>query len=412
MDLLYASLSGISVIGLGNLLEIPRTLLISVLLGMGVLLVTSVWLSYRMAFHKPGIDKLKQATQGGLVSLLLTGTVSAIATASLPILLFSVAASSVFIITEGVQDLLHGMVGISYLACGMGLMGMPSILRGFRKSYALSLHYLAPLLRSESVPLSAITQHHQRASSKYASGTFILVMLLLPILPLLLYAYLNHLRFTLYDIALKGSFYVDQNILIAGEKIRALRIEGLIELLDLHMANMEFILGILLGALTIPVLIMVYCQTSQRDIQRCTEESRSQFSDVAGIWDFTQLPNYQRLLDLALTDSLRYLPLLIGTLLGIPFLACLFFGITGTIGLVVGAALMGIVVALILTIFGHYLQLNHLNMSKPLDGNAYVNSAMANILGSIAGNNIATLLAALLPFLILAVIFATRLSIY
>ncbi|MEA2519996.1 MAG: H+-translocating diphosphatase [Chloroflexota bacterium] len=121
------------------------------------------------------------------------------------------------------------------------------------------------------------------------------------------------------------SAYIDKVNLILGNQIKAGK-EGVVLLESVNLANVNVFIAALIGAMLVYFFSSLAIRAVGKTAQSIIVEVRRQFREMPGIMDYTQRPDYARVVDITTKAALREMiapglvavatPILVGLLLG------------------------------------------------------------------------------------------------
>lgn len=130
------------------------------------------------------------------------------------------------------------------------------------------------------------------------------------------------------------------------ELVDSISINQFMEIFNVNLMNPKLMAGVFIGAMMAFMFSGLAMKAVGRAASRMVDEVRRQFKEITGIWEGTTKPDYQSCVQISTQGAQRemMLPSLLAIL--VPIFAGLILGVSGVMGLLVGAMASGFILAI------------------------------------------------------------------
>lgn len=303
--------------------------------------------SYR---HTRGIA---EQAEYGPATVILEGFSVGMRSTAAPVITIVIGILAAFICSHGYSSIEMGLYGIGFGAVGMlATLGVTLAMDAFgpiadNAGGNAQMSNLPENVRTMTDNLDSVGNTTAATGKGFAIGSAALTAMAL------LAAYLEEVRAGLILIGDKAGKVMFLNIhygtkfneQIALEKAS---IADFINFYQINVLNPKFLLGIFIGAMVAFVFSSLTIKAVGRAAGQMVKEVRRQFKEIPGIMDGSGKPDYARCVKISTVGAQKEMlvPALVGILT--PIITGMILGVTGVLGILVGALACGFVLAVMM----------------------------------------------------------------
>ncbi|MDD2229100.1 MAG: sodium-translocating pyrophosphatase [Candidatus Cloacimonetes bacterium] len=302
--------------------------------------------------YKPTRDIAAQSEYGP-ATVILEGISVGMRSTAAPVITIVVGIMGAFICSHGFASIEMGLYGIGFGAVGMlATLGVTLAMDAFgpiadNAGGNAQMCNLPEHVREMTDNLDSVGNTTAATGKGFAIGSAALTAMAL------LAAYLEEVRAGLLLIGDKAGQVLFLNIHYSpkfSEQIPLAKasISDFISFYQINVLNPKFLLGIFVGAMVAFVFSSLTIKAVGRAAGEMVKEVRRQFKEIPGIMDGSGKPDYARCVKISTVGAQKemLLPALVGILT--PIITGLIFGVTGVLGVLVGALSSGFVLAVMM----------------------------------------------------------------
>ena len=176
----------------------------------------------------------------------------------------------------------------------------------------------------------------------------------------------------------------------------SIRFEQMLEILNIKILNPVFYMGIFTGIAFIILIVALLLCGLENCTSKAIEHIRNEFSTKQGIYKGEVLPNYEKTIVDLFKYSQFWMFLALVVFFVTPFATAIYFGVAGSLGMILGSFVTSSLFALIFFISGAYWKntrkLIEINESDYIGSHHHVSSSLGDSIGDILKNMIAPML--------------------
>ncbi|MDD4309809.1 MAG: sodium-translocating pyrophosphatase [Candidatus Cloacimonetes bacterium] len=289
----------------------------------------------------------------GPATVILEGLAVGMRSTAAPVIVIVVGILTAFICSHGFSSIEMGLYGIGFGAVGMlATLGVTLAMDAFgpiadNAGGNAQMSNLPESVREMTDNLDSVGNTTAATGKGFAIGSAALTAMAL------LAAYLEEVRAALILMGDKAGKVMFLNIHYGtkfSEKIPLAKasIADFISFYQINVLNPKFLMGIFVGAMVAFVFSSLTIKAVGRAAGKMVKEVRRQFKEIPGIMEGTGKPDYARCVKISTVGAQHemLLPALIGILT--PIIAGLILGVSGVLGVLVGALSSGFVLAVMM----------------------------------------------------------------
>ena len=311
---------------------------------------------YYTSDHYKPTKIISESCEMGAAPAIIQGMSTGMLSTGLPVIIISIGIISAFWVSGGFQNISQGIYGIAFSAIGMlSTLGITLATDAFgpiadNAGGNAEMAGLDPKVRERTDALDALGNTTAATGKGFAIGSAALTALAL------ISAYLDSIKLWISHFAKNDTFNMGKisftnQLNIYGEgiyNIGSLGTKELVELLNITIANPQFIIGLMIGGMTAFVFCALTIQAVGKTANLMVNEVRRQFKEISGILEGKAKPNYAACVDIA-TKGAQKTMIYPSTLAIItPILTGLLLNIAGVLGLLIGCLSTGFSLAILL----------------------------------------------------------------
>jgi K(+)-stimulated pyrophosphate-energized sodium pump len=130
------------------------------------------------------------------------------------------------------------------------------------------------------------------------------------------------------------------------EMIDKISIEQFMEVFKVNLMNPQLMAGVFIGAMMAFMFSGLTMKAVGRAASRMVDEVRRQFRDIEGVWEGTTKPDYQSCVQISTQGAQREMLLPSSLAILVPIFSGLLLGVSGVMGVLVGAMASGFILAI------------------------------------------------------------------
>lgn len=302
--------------------------------------------------YKPTRGIAEQSAYGP-ATVILEGISVGMRSTAAPVIIIVIGILTAFICSHGFSSIEMGLYGIGFGAVGMlATLGVTLAMDAFgpiadNAGGNAQMSNLPENVREMTDNLDSVGNTTAATGKGFAIGSAALTAMAL------LAAYLEEVRAGLVLMGDKAGKALFLNIHYGSKfsdciPVAKASIADFISFYQINVLNPKFLLGVFLGAMVAFVFSSLTIKAVGRAAGEMVKEVRRQFKEIPGILDGSGKPDYARCVKISTVGAQRemLLPALVGILT--PILTGLVLGVTGVLGILVGALSSGFVLAVMM----------------------------------------------------------------
>lgn len=333
------------ILQINNWLGISFSVVVGLIAGIIIGKSTEYYTSHS---YKP-TQKLAHSSQTGPATVIISGVGLGMISTAIPVITIAIAIILAFLCATGfdivnmmsAHNLSLGLYGIGIAAVGMlSTLGITLATDAYgpiadNAGGNAEMSGLEPEVRKRTDVLDALGNTTAATGKGFAIGSAALTALAL------LASYIEEIKI--------GLQHIGQSTIEVGGKaieVATATIPDFIEYYQLNLMNPKVLAGIFIGAMMSFLFCGLTMNAVGRAAQKMVEEVRRQFKTIKGILTGEATPDYARCVAISTKGAQQemLLPSIIAIV--VPIIVGFFFGVSGTVGLLVGGLGSGFVLAI------------------------------------------------------------------
>jgi K(+)-stimulated pyrophosphate-energized sodium pump len=303
---------------------------------------------YTSHSYKPTRDVAGQ-TSTGEATVIIGGLASGMISTAIPVIAVTVGIMGAFGFAGGFKEgnLIMGLYGIGVAAVGMlSTLGITLATDAYgpiadNAGGNAEMAGLPAEVRKRTDALDSLGNTTAATGKGFAIGSAALTALAL------LAAYIEEIKMGMKHIVEHGSKlpeYLSQ--FNTPELIDKISIESFMEIFKVNLMNPKVIVGVFLGSMMAFVFSGLTMNAVGRAAARMVDEVRRQFKEIAGILEGKAKPDYQSCVQISIQGAQKEMILPSSLAIAVPILTGVVLGVSGVMGLLVGALGSGFILAI------------------------------------------------------------------
>ncbi len=313
---------------------------------------------YTSAGYKP-TQKVSESAQTGEATVIITGLASGMISTAIPVLAIAFGIIGAFAFAGGFTKVMMGLYGIGIAAVGMlSTLGITLATDAYgpiadNAGGNAEMAGLDEVVRERTDALDSLGNTTAATGKGFAIGSAALTALAL------LAAYIEEIKMGMLHIIKNGGVEALPDKIVAGinkfvvsgatditDKIKHITIDQFMGIFKVDLMNPKVIVGIFIGSMMAFLFSGLTMLAVGRAAGAMVDEVRRQFREIKGILEGTATPDYQRCVLISTMGAQREMILPSTLAITIPIITGLILGVSGVMGLLVGALGSGFVLAI------------------------------------------------------------------
>ncbi|MCP5047303.1 MAG: sodium-translocating pyrophosphatase [bacterium] len=303
---------------------------------------------YTSEGYKP-TQEVADNCKTGEATVIISGLASGMVSTAIPVAAVAAGILGAFAFAGGFTEghLIYGLYGIGVAAVGMlSTLGITLATDAYgpiadNAGGNAEMAGLPEEVRQRTDALDSLGNTTAATGKGFAIGSAALTALAL------LAAYIEEIKMGMKHLIKAGSELPE---FLAGFNtdalIDALSIEKFMEVFHVNLMNPKVIVGIFLGAMMSFVFSGLTMKAVGRAAASMVEEVRRQFREIKGIMEGTAKPDYQSCVQISIQGAQHEMILPSALAITVPIVTGLVLGVSGVMGLLVGALSSGFILAI------------------------------------------------------------------
>jgi K(+)-stimulated pyrophosphate-energized sodium pump len=321
----------------------------SIVVGLIVGLVVGKSVEYYTSEGYKPTREVADNAQTGEATVIIAGLSSGMISTAIPVVAVTIGILGAFAFAGGFKEgnIIMGLYGIGVAAVGMlSTLGITLATDAYgpiadNAGGNAEMAGLPEEVRQRTDALDSLGNTTAATGKGFAIGSAALTALAL------LAAYIEEIKMGMKHIIKSGSELPE---FLAGfntnELIEGLSIEKFMEVFKINLMNPKVIVGVFLGAMMAFVFSGLTMKAVGRAAARMVDEVRRQFREIKGILEGETKPDYQACVQISIQGAQREMILPSSLAIVVPILTGVVLGVSGVMGLLVGALSSGFILAI------------------------------------------------------------------
>lgn len=305
---------------------------------------------------KPTIEVAEKAKTGE-ATIIIGGLASGMISTAIPVLAIATGIMGAFAFAGGFSNAIFGLYGIGIAAVGMlSTLGITLATDAYgpiadNAGGNAEMAGLDKVVRERTDALDSLGNTTAATGKGFAIGSAALTALAL------LAAYIEEIKMGMVHIIKNGGELPEKitsamnNVLTTGpseliEKIPTIDIEQFMQIFNVNIMNPKVIVGIFIGSMMSFVFSGLTMKAVGRAASAMVEEVRRQFREIKGILEGKTTPDYQKCVLISTKGAQKEMILPSSLAILTPIITGLILGVSGVMGLLVGALGTGFILAI------------------------------------------------------------------
>ncbi len=303
---------------------------------------------YTSHSFKPTREIAQNATTGE-ATVIIGGLASGMISTVVPVLSVGAAIISAFALAGGFKEgnIIMGLYGIGVASVGMlSTLGITLATDAYgpiadNAGGNAQMAGLPAEVRERTDALDALGNTTAATGKGFAIGSAALTALAL------LASFIEEIKMGMKHIIDAGSKlpqYLSQ--FSTKELIDQISIEEFMNIFKVNLMNPQLVVGIFIGAMMAFMFSGLTMKAVGRAASRMVDEVRRQFREIPGVWEGTAKPDYQSCVQISTQGAQREMVLPSSLAIIVPIASGLILGVSGVMGVLVGALSSGFILAI------------------------------------------------------------------
>ncbi|MEN8154674.1 MAG: sodium-translocating pyrophosphatase [Acidobacteriota bacterium] len=305
---------------------------------------------------KPTIEVAEKAKTGE-ATIIIGGLASGMMSTAIPVLAIAVGIMGAFAFAGGFSSVILGLYGIGIAAVGMlSTLGITLATDAYgpiadNAGGNAEMASLDEVVRERTDALDSLGNTTAATGKGFAIGSAALTALAL------LAAYIEEIKMGMLHIIKNGGELPEKistaisSVINSGtsdivETINSISIEQFMQIFNVNLMNPKVIVGIFIGSMMSFVFSGLTMKAVGRAASDMVEEVRRQFREIKGILEGKTTPDYQRCVLISTKGAQKEMILPSSLAILTPIITGLILGVSGVMGLLVGALGAGFILAI------------------------------------------------------------------
>lgn len=303
---------------------------------------------YTSEGYKPTREVAANA-ETGEATVIISGLASGMISTAIPVIAVAVGILGSFAFAGGFVEgnIIHGLYGIGIAAVGMlSTLGITLATDAYgpiadNAGGNAEMAGLDKVVRERTDALDSLGNTTAATGKGFAIGSAALTALAL------LAAYIEEVKMGMKHIINHGSKLPEYLAKFSStEAIDKISIESFMEIFHVDLMNPKVIVGIFLGAMMSFMFSGLTMKAVGRAAASMVNEVRRQFKEIKGILDGTGKPDYESCVAISIQGAQKEMILPSSLAILVPILTGIVLGVSGVMGLLVGALSSGFILAI------------------------------------------------------------------
>lgn len=321
----------------------------SIVVGLVVGLIVGKSVEYYTSEGFKPTREVADKAQTGEATVIIAGLSSGMISTAIPVIAVAIGIIGAFAFAGGFKEgnIIMGLYGIGVAAVGMlSTLGITLATDAYgpiadNAGGNAEMAGLPEEVRQRTDALDSLGNTTAATGKGFAIGSAALTALAL------LAAYIEEIKMGMKHIIKAGSelpgFLAGFN---TNELIDAISIEKFMEIFKINLMNPKVIVGIFLGAMMSFMFSGLTMKAVGRAASRMVDEVRRQFREIKGILEGETKPDYQSCVQISIQGAQREMILPSSLAILVPIFTGVLLGVSGVMGLLVGALSSGFILAI------------------------------------------------------------------
>jgi K(+)-stimulated pyrophosphate-energized sodium pump len=303
---------------------------------------------YTSHSYKP-TREVAAKTATGEATVIIAGLSSGMISTAIPVMSVAAGIVGAFAFAGGFKEgnLIMGLYGIGVASVGMlSTLGITLATDAYgpiadNAGGNAEMAGLPKEVRQRTDALDSLGNTTAATGKGFAIGSAALTALAL------LAAYIEEIKMGMKHILVSAGKLPDYlSQFNSKELIDQISIEKFMDIFKVHLMNPKVIVGVFIGAMMAFLFSGLTMKAVGRAASRMVDEVRRQFREIKGILDGTGKPDYQACVQISIQGAQREMILPSSLAIVIPILTGVVLGVSGVMGLLVGALSSGFILAI------------------------------------------------------------------
>jgi K(+)-stimulated pyrophosphate-energized sodium pump len=306
---------------------------------------------YTSASFKP-TREVAEKTKTGEATVIIGGLASGMISTTIPVLAVACGIMGAFAFAGGFKNAILGLYGIGVAAVGMlSTLGITLATDAYgpiadNAGGNAEMAGLDKVVRERTDALDSLGNTTAATGKGFAIGSAALTALAL------LASYIEEIKAGMRHIFEKTPNAIEQGVEFAGKVFRSIgeinniSIESFMELFRVHLMNPKVIVGVFLGSMMAFMFSGLTMKAVGRAAAKMVDEVRRQFREIEGIMEGKTKPDYASCVQISILGAQREMILPSSLAMLVPIITGVILGVSGVMGLLIGALGAGFVLAI------------------------------------------------------------------
>ncbi len=303
---------------------------------------------YTSEGYKPTLEVAEKAKTGE-ATVIIAGLASGMISTAIPVIAVAIGIMGAFAFAGGFGDTMLGLYGIGIAAVGMlSTLGITLATDAYgpiadNAGGNAEMAKLEKVVRERTDALDSLGNTTAATGKGFAIGSAALTALAL------LAAYIEEIKMGMKHILAHGSKLPDYlSAFNTNELIEGITIEKFMDVFAVNLMNPRVVVGIFLGSMMAFLFSGLTMKAVGRSAASMVDEVRRQFRDIKGLLEGKEgvKPDYQACVQISIQGAQKEMMLPSSLAIIIPILTGVVLGVSGVMGLLIGALGAGFVLAI------------------------------------------------------------------
>jgi len=329
----------------------------SIVVGLIVGMIVGKSVEYYTSDGYPPTIRVAEQSKTGEATLIISGLASGMISTAIPVMTIAIGIIGAFAFAGGFGNTILGLYGVGIAAVGMlSTLGITLATDAYgpiadNAGGNAEMAGLPKEVRERTDALDSLGNTTAATGKGFAIGSAALTALAL------LAAYIEEIKMGMKHIIDHGGELPERimtsinNVVTGGatdiiDKIGSISIDQFMEIFNVNLMNPKVIVGVFLGSMMSFVFSGLTMQAVGRAAAAMVDEVRRQFREIPGILEGKATPDYQRCVLISTKGAQREMILPSTLAILTPIITGLILGVSGVMGLLVGALGSGFILAI------------------------------------------------------------------
>ncbi|MCP5105729.1 MAG: sodium-translocating pyrophosphatase [bacterium] len=319
----------------------------SIVVGLIVGLVVGKSVEYYTSEGYKPTREVAEKAETGEATVIIGGLASGMISTAIPVIAVAIGILGSYAFAGGFKNIIMGLYGIGIAAVGMlSTLGITLATDAYgpiadNAGGNAEMAGLDKVVRERTDALDSLGNTTAATGKGFAIGSAALTALAL------LAAYIEEVKMGMKHIINHGAKlpeYLSQ--FNTAELVDGISIESFMEIFKVNLMNPRVIVGVFIGSMMAFLFSGLTMKAVGRAAASMVNEVRRQFKEIAGIMEGTTKPDYQACVQISIQGAQREMILPSSLAIIIPIATGIILGVSGVMGLLVGALGAGFVLAI------------------------------------------------------------------